>query len=331
MPKKRLNRIFLSALAVPIEGYIAEKRAVGYKFERGVDMLERFDSLARCRYLTGTVLTKQLVIEWTRRKPSETVSTQCARISLLRGLAVYMNRMGLSAYIYPRATITVDRYTYAPYIFSDDEMKRIFEACDHYPPKVCTPNRHLVLPLLLRMLYGCGLRISEAINLTRQDVNLNDGTLYIRHTKFNKERIVPMADSLTERCRLYCKTIHIGKKGNPFFFPSPFGGHYSEATIYKLFREVLRQARISHLGRGKGPRIHDLRHLFATSRLKKWVLERRDLNNCLPYLSAYLGHEDLRGSQRYLRLTADLYPDLTSKIEQYCSYIIPETEPYETN
>ncbi len=325
------NLFFLSPLAIPIESYIAEKRAVGYKFEKGADMLKRFDSFVCSRGLMEAILTKQLVMEWTVRKPNETVSTQCGRISLLRGLAEYMNRTGHPAYVYPRAIVTVDRYTYIPYIFSSDEIKRIFEVCDHYMPKDCTPNRHLVLPLLLRMLYGCGLRISEAINLTRQDVDLNKGTLYIRHTKFNKERILPMAGSLTERCRKYCQTIDDGKIGNPFFFPSPFGGHYSESTIYSLFREVLRRAKISHLGRGKGPRIHDIRHVFATNCLKKWVLDGRDLNNCLPYLSAYLGHEDLRGSQRYLRLTADLYPDITSKIENCCSYIIPEVELYETN
>jgi integrase/recombinase XerD len=94
---------------------------------------------------------------------------------------------------------------------------------------------------------------------------------------------------------------------------------------------VLRKAGISHLGRGKGPRIHDLRHTFAVNCLKKWVLEGKDLNSLLPYLSAYLGHEDMRGSQRYLRLTADLYPDLTTKIEETCSYIIPEVKMYETN
>ena len=324
------NNRFLSALAIYIEGYIAEKRAVGYKFEKGADMLKRFDSFVNSRNLTEVILTKQLVIEWTVRKPNETVSTQCGRISLLRGLAEYINRIGCRAYIYPRSMVTVDRYNYVPYIFSRDEIKRIFEVCDHYPPQHCTPNRHLVLPLLIRMLYGCGLRISEALNLTRQDVDLNKGTLYIHHTKFNKERILPMADSLTECCREYSRSVNIGM-GTPFFFPSPFGGHYSEGTIYCLFRKVLRQAQISHLGRGKGPRIHDFRHVFAVNCLKKWVLEGRDLNNCLPYLSAYLGHEDLRGSQRYLRLTADLYPDITSKIEKYCSFIIPEVERYEAD
>lgn len=325
------NQGFLSAFAVSIENYITEKQAVGYKFEKATDMLRSFDSFVYSRGLKETNLTKQLVIEWTARKPNENVSTQCGRISLLRGLAMYMNRMGYSAYVYPKAMVTVDRYAYIPYIFSNDEIKRIFEVCDNYFPTKFSANRHLVLPLLLRILYGCGLRISEALHLTLQDIDLNKGSLYIRNAKFNKERILPMADSLTEQCRKYCKNVDIGKLGNPYFFPSPYGGHYSEATIYKLFRGVLRQAEISHLGRGKGPRIHDFRHVFAVNCLKKWVLDGKDLNNCLPYLSAYLGHEDMRGSQRYLRLTADLYPDITSKIEKTCSYIIPEVELYEAD
>jgi integrase/recombinase XerD len=325
------NHQFLSVLSVPIKGYIAEKQAVGYKFQKGAALLKRFDSFVYSRCLQDVDLTKQLVMEWTARKPNETISTQCGRISLLRGLAEYMNRIGYPAFVYPRAMVTVDRYAYIPYIFSSNEMKRIFEVCDHYPPNDCTPNRHLALPLLLRLLYGCGLRISEALNLTLQDVDLNKGTIYIRNTKFYKERILPMSNSLTERCLNYCTTAQVGKMGNPYFFPSPFGGHYSVSTIYNLFREILRQAGISHLGRGKGPRIHDLRHVFAVNCLKKWVLEGKDLNNCLPYLSAYLGHEDLRGSQRYLRLTADLYPDITRKIEETCSTIIPEVEQYEAD
>ncbi|MDA8441994.1 MAG: tyrosine-type recombinase/integrase [Peptococcaceae bacterium] len=325
------NLGFRSVLAVLIKNYIAEKQAVGYKFAKGADMLRSFDSFVFSRGLKVTALTKQMVIEWTARRPNETVSTQCRRISLLRGLAAYLNRIGYPAYVYPRAMVTVDRYTYIPYIFSSDEMKRIFDVCDHYRPNGVTPNRHLVMPLLIRILYGCGLRISEAMNLTLQNVDLNKGYLYIKNAKFNKERILPMADSLTERCREYWANVSIGKIGNPFFFPSPYGGHYSESTIYKLFRAILRIAKISHLGRGKGPRIHDVRHTFAVNCLKNWVLDGRDLNNCLPYLSSYLGHEDLRGSQRYLRLTAELYPDITSKIEKTCSYIIPEVELYEAD
>lgn len=318
------NGWFRSALSAQIENYIAEKQAIGYSFEKGARMLWRFDSFVSESYPQETHLTQPLVMEWTARKSHETVSNQCRRISLLRGLAEYMNRMGYPAYVYPKAMVTVDRYAYVPYIFSSDEINRIFRACDQYPPNNGTPYRHLVLPLLLRMLFGCGLRISEALNLTLQDVDLNKGTLYIRNTKFNKERRLPMADSLTDRCREYCKQTAARKANNPYFFPSPYGGHYSEATLYKLFRTVLRKAGIPHLGRGRGPRIHDARHVFSVNCLKKWVLEGRDLSNCLPYLSAYLGHEDMRGSQRYLKLTAEVYPDIASKIERNCSTIIPE-------
>lgn len=322
---------FSSVLSVPIEGFIKEKRAVGYKFEKGFQLLKHFDSFVCSQGIKDTNLTKQLVLKWTTHKPNETISTQSRRISLLRGLAEYMNRIGYPAYVYPQAMITVERYAYVPYIFSSDEIKRIFDECDRFLPNNCTPNRHLILPLLMRILYGCGLRISEALNLTIQDVDLNKGTLHIRHTKFNKERILPMADSLKKRCLNYYTTAQIGLMGNHFFFPSPFGGNYSESTIYNLFRTVLRQAGISHLGRGKGPRLHDFRHAFAINCLRKWVLEGKNLNSCLPYLSAYLGHEDLRGSQRYLRLTADLYPDITRKVAESCAYTIPEVELYEAD
>jgi integrase/recombinase XerD len=315
---------FQSALAVPIAGYIAEKRATGHAFDKGASLLNRFDAFVHSRGIQDVALTRQLAMAWTVRQQNETASTQGGRISLLRGLAMYMNRIGYAAYVIPKAMVPVNRYAYIPYIFSDQEIKAMFEVCDRYKPHEVTPNRHRMLPLLLRILYGCGLRISEALRLTSSNVDLEQGTLFIQYTKFNKERLLPMSDNLAERCRVYDQAIRMERVGNEYFFPSPYGGPYSEATVYQLFRDVLRRAGISHLGRGKGPRVHDLRHTFAVHCLKKWVLEGRDLNNALPYLSAYLGHEDLRGSQRYLRLTADLYPDVTSKIERTCAYVIPE-------
>jgi integrase/recombinase XerD len=322
---------FLSALAIPIEKYIAEKQAVGYKFIKHIQRLKSFDRFVKEQYATETALTKHMVMAWTARKPNETIANQNHKISLVRGLAEYMNRAGFQAYVYPKGLFSVQRYSYMPYIFSMDEIKRIFDVCDHYPPSSITPNRHLILPLLMRMLYGCGLRLSEVTRLKLADVDLRKGTLFIRDTKFNKERILPMADSLTGRCHHYCSIANIGKMNNPYLFPSPYGGHYSEERIYQLFRDVLRRAGIAHLGRGRGPRIHDIRHLFSINCLKKWVLEGKDLHNCLPYLSAYLGHEDLRGTQHYLRLTADIYPDILTRIEKTCAHLIPEVDWHEAD
>lgn len=321
--------LFQSIISDQLQCYVDEKKAIGYKFIKGAAMLKRFDKFVQSWGLEDISLPKELVLDWTKRTRNETVSNQCHRISLLRGLAEYMKRIGYPAYIYPRGMVTVSRYSYIPYIFSEQEMKLVLKMCDEFPEEQSSPNRHFVLQLLVRMLYGCGLRISEALNLTIDDVDLKNGTLAIRDTKFGKERIIPMGNSLVDRCQSYVMRVHMGHKGFHPFYPSPRGCHYSSSTIYKLFRRIIWQSGISHSG--KGPRLHDIRHTFAVHCLKKWVLEGRDLTNSLPYLSAYLGHEDMRGSQRYLRLTSDIYPDITSKVEKSCSLIIPEVEPYETD
>lgn len=321
--------VFKSILSELIAGYIEEKRAVGYKFIKGSSLLKRFDTLALKEDLMNKQLSKELVLLWVKKKPNETHSTRNARISIIRGLAKYMVRLNYEAYIFPPTAFTIERYSYVPYIFSKKELKNIFTICDNYPASNVSPNRHFVLPLLFRILYGCGLRISEALNLKYNDVDLKQGTLFIQKAKFGKERIIPMAETLTERCRKYAGQVLDFESGNPFFFPSPFGGRYNESTIYKLFREILWKARISHSG--KGPRLHDIRHSFSVHCLKKWVLNKEDLTNLLPYLSVYLGHVDLRGTQHYLRLTADLYPEIIASVEENFSFLIPEVSYHETD
>jgi len=321
--------IFESVLSTMISGYIEEKRAVGHKYDKAASLLKQFDTLAAESNIEKMELPKDLIIHWTAKKPNETSSTRNGRISIMRGLASYMIRLGYPAYVYPKATISIDRYAYIPYIFSKKELKSIFNICDAYPVSNVSPNRHLILPILFRILYGCGLRISEALNLKLKDIDFDQGTLFIREAKFGKERIVPMDEMLKVRCRLYADKTHSLSDKDTYFFPSPYGGAYKGSTIYKLFREILWTAGISHSG--KGPRLHDFRHTFAVHCLKKWVLNDEDITNLMPYLSTFLGHNDLRGTQHYLRLTADLYPQITASVEQCFSTLIPEVSFDETD
>ncbi len=320
--------VYKSIFAELIAGYIEENRAVGYKFLKASSLLKQFDTLVYREQWTEMKLSKQLVLLWTKKRPNETESNRCHRISIIRGFAKYLVRLSYEAYIFPPGMVTVERYSYVPYIFSKTELKNIFKICDNYPASNTSPKRHLILPLLFRMLYGCGLRISEALKLKLNDVDLKKGTLFIHEAKFGKERIIPMAATLTERCCKYTYKVHNLESSNPFFFPSPFGGYYDESTIYVLFRDILWKAGISHSG--KGPRLHDIRHSFSVHCLKKWVLNKGDLTSLLPYLSAYLGHVDLRGTQHYLRLTADLYPEIIALVEQNFSFLIPEV-PHEAD
>jgi integrase/recombinase XerD len=107
-----------------------------------------------------------------------------------------------------------------------------------------------------------------------------------------------------------------------FLFPSTTGNRTDKSTVYRRFRDYLLMADIPHTS--AGPRVHDLRHTFAVSCLKKWVLSGTELMNVLPYLAAYMGHTDFRATQYYLRLTADLYPDLISRTEAEFGYVIPD-------
>ena len=108
---------------------------------------------------------------------------------------------------------------------------------------------------------------------------------------------------------------HKHRKDEAAFFQTTCVGHYASGTILYAWRQTLYCAGISYGGKGKGPRIHDLRHTFAVHCLQKWVEAGEDLNAKLPYLSAYMGHAGLYSTQQYLRLTAEAFPHIVSAME----------------
>ncbi|HDG98283.1 MAG TPA: integrase [Desulfobacterales bacterium] len=322
------NRAFRysSALADVIQGFVLEKQALGYKYEKTAFNLKRFDDFCISVGHNSVCLPKKLVLQWTEKKPFESESNHNGRVMLMRMLAKYLVRLGHDAYIYPDRTGSAIHENYHPYLFSEIELALFFTQVDQCPPSMSSPNRHIILPLLFRILYCCGLRISEAVQLRDRDVNTAEGTLTILDAKFGKDRLVPMSSSLCSKCQTYREVMHRISKPDYFFFPSPHGGHYKESTIYQYFRKFLWQAGISHGGRGKGPRLHDFRHTFAVNCLKRWVRAGVDLSAALPYLSIYLGHTGLENTQHYLRLTAELYPEIVATIDEKFGWLLPEED-----
>jgi integrase/recombinase XerD len=182
--------------------------------------------------------------------------------------------------------------------------------------------RHLVMPEVFRLLYGCGFRVSEVLKLRVRDVDLNQGTITVRQGKFRKDRLVPPALSLVNRLRKYAD--HFGNRPpDAIFFPGPSGAPFALRTAYTLFRELLVQCGIPHAGRGKGPRIHDYRHLFALHTLRRWYRDGENLDAKLPLLATYLGHQHLSGTQRYLHLTAEIFPEITARVNAAFGDVIP--------
>ena len=271
--------IYGSALAEAICEFIQERRALGYAYHKQAASLKRFDTFCVRVGCKEMRLSKDLAMKWAEKMPFESDDARGRRIRLVRMLAKYMARSGYDAYIYPDYLGASRSSAYEPYLFTEKELAGFFTQADRCLPLTTSPHRHLILPLLYRMLYGCGLRISEALNLTVRDVDPEKRILTIRNGKFHKDRLVPMSPSLADRCRAYMDTIHAVSQPEDVFFPSTHGGRYSARRIYDYFRRFLWGAGISHGGRGKGPRLHDVRH-NSKSRIIPSDIVNRSAKSC---------------------------------------------------
>lgn len=310
-----------ASLRAKIEALLTFKRSSGYKAEGLAKILHRFINYAEEWEPGITTVTKSAAEKWASMSPHEAPANQCRRMSAVKELSKYLISEGIPAYIYPKQKVAPSNFT--PYIFTDEELAKFFFACDNTK----TPNlvRKDVVSLIFRMLYSCGLRASEALSLTVRDVDLVQGTIFIKDSKFGKERLLPIHDNLLKRMKIYHSNVLTFCGPDAPFFPNGRNAAYSTSGLYSMFRERLLAAGISHGGKGNGPRVHDLRHTFAVHSLRKAVKNGEDINSMLKYLSVYLGHSGVISSENYLRLTADLYPDIICKMEGQFD-VIPDME-----
>lgn len=313
------DKSFSGPLSEVLTRFIRFKRAAGNKYEaeeRHHRVLDKFASSFGCPQNT---LTKELVLSWIEKRPHEKALTQIKRTNAVNRLARFMSEHGYDSYVYPYSQ-TKDTPAYMPHIFSEDEIGRILSLADSYRSTRASPNLNIAVPLVFRILYGCGLRTSEIINLRICDIDIDKGVISVIDSKFEKSRLIPMAPSLKVRCAEYVEAMGfdcIGYDRNKYFFPNPRGNRYGDQAIYLWFRNLLAQAGIPHGGKGSGPRVHDMRHTFAVHCLKRWVTEDKNIHALLPILSTYMGHCDLRGTQAYLRLTPDLFPVISDTMCEF--------------
>lgn len=314
--------IFTGPLADYLHSYVKEKQALHFKFQASSSVLKNFDRFTET-YPNYETLTQGLIEEWIRGDGLLSSATIRQKTIIIRGFLEYVARIGVYAHI-PTHTLIRATNNYVPYIFSESEIKSLFLAADNLKPVSSISHKHIVVPVMIRVIYGCGLRIGEANKLLISDVNLQDGIIKIRQSKNKKSRTIPMSDSLTKICRDYLLKVHAKSEQDDFFFPNVHNEKFSNERFYRCFRNLIWKIGISHGGRGKGPRVHDLRHTFSVHSLKNMIGKRMDLNVALPYLSVYLGHNSIFETQYYLRLTADLFPQITETIQKELGDIIPE-------
>lgn len=318
-----LKRPPVGKLSKIISDYICFKRSLGYKYDIEEGILYNFSAFTINYTVTGYEIPTQMIEDWLSLRKGEKSKTQRTRFHCTLQVLRYAREHGYRVVLpeIPKFHVT----EYIPYIFSKCEVEKLFYASDHIKPYPGS-LRHVKAPVLLRLIYGCGLRASEAANLKTNDVDFTLRTITIREGKLKKDRIVPLSDSLAKIMQQYYLRFCQSSESDSYFFKGKYRQKLNRSMIYYWFRYCLEKAGIHHYGKGKGPREHDLRHSFCIHSLQKMQAQGIDLYAFLPVLSTYLGHVSIYATQRYLRLTAEFYPDLLKQVNETCSGIIPSWE-----
>ncbi len=306
-----------------LEGLVAElvalRHAGGYRFKVQERVLRQFAGHCRREGYADGSITKEALDGFLYGRHLRASTVQRNTLAL-RQLAEHAQAAGWDAHV-PAVTAEVCVRHQPPYVFSDEELVRLFAAIDGQGMSSYS-NKALIDPVLFRVLYGAGLRISEALNLRLADVDTLAGTLRIRDTKNGESRTVPVTDRLAATIGAYVAAAHPAPESSDYvFYARAAGRPINQATIYMRFRGYLADAGIPHFAGGPHP--HSLRHGFAVANLRRWAADGSDLAVMLPYLACYMGHADLRGTQYYLRLTADAYPDVITAAQLRFGYVIP--------
>ncbi|MCL2776119.1 MAG: tyrosine-type recombinase/integrase [Oscillospiraceae bacterium] len=300
------------------EKFIAYKRSKGEKVAHSA--ITRMKGLNDALNSYGTLnITQEMAEEILAPNPAVSDVTRYERINHLRQFSAFLTMLGIECYRIPKRYARPVRCQFRPYIFSDEEILRLINVVDNLRRWEHRERNTEIYPILLRLLIGTGIRISEALALRRSDIFCNDGVLNIVNSKNGVSRYVPMADSLNSAVRQYIA----GNADGEFLFNSGKSrGAYSYVTIRAMFRKFCVSAEIFRQD-GKTPNIHSLRHTFCSKSLEQMLATGMNLYTAVPILAAYVGHVDFRDTESYIHFTESSYKELLEKQEPLRK-IIPE-------
>ena len=270
------------------------RESLGYSIGKATQRVRKFIAFCGENFAEGESVTKEMLDSYLQSRDYNTRSTHNHEITKIRGFSRYLESVGFSAFI-PGEDYSVRTIRYTPYVFSDYELARLFEAIDNLPPYHTSPKREFIVPVLFRMMYCCGMRPSEPTSLLLDDVNLKSGEVYIRQSKSYKDRRILMSTDLTGLCCEYISRMMPQK----YFFEVKTGIRISSEWVSHQFQYCWRNSGLPKRGK---PRPYDLRHNFATRTMMRWVNENKDVSALSPYLSAYMGHTEFSATLYYIHL-----------------------------
>jgi integrase len=298
----------MSALSQALEEYLTLRRALGARLVSTEFPLRRFVEFADRE--GADVITTDLALRWATAPSHASLATRAERLSHVRRFADWISATDPRTEV-PPADLLPYRFTRKPpYLYSDEEITRILDEA----AQLASPSglRAFTYAALFGLLAVTGLRLSEALALDRDDVDIVGGVLAVRRGKFGKSRFVPLHESACAALGTYARRRDriLPRPSTPAFFVAESGRRVTSWSAQYTFAAVSREVGLRKPAggcrHGRGPRLHDLRHRLAVRTLVRWYRQGKDVERELPKLSTFLGHAHVADTYWYLEAVPEL-------------------------
>lgn len=320
---------FRSVLATEMSKYLELLHVAGRYTAKIESSLKSLDCYLVGRDQPNKVLPPGLISEWLSEKSVKNI-TRASILSDIKGFTRYLSSFGIEWNIPENPIVEND---YIPYIFSYEEFARIVSAADNYGYGIIKrPIRATkVFPVLLRILYSCGLRLGEGLGLKWENIDLENGTIFICEAKNMKQRIVPMDRTLTDLLEQYKRKVEYEGFCTSYLFESNYAPHkpFKNNSFYDWFIRILKAAGISyskHNRLERGPCPHCLRHTFVLHSFLKSEKDGFKYENASAFLAAYLGHDSPKETDKYLKASHTVYTASHERMDNYIGTVFPKID-----
>ena len=299
----------MTALAEALREYVALRRALGAEFTTDAATLRRFVEFAGREGVD--VITTDIALRWATAPGRASARTRASRLGVVRRFAAWLSATDPRTEVPPKGLLPARLMRKPPYIYTDEEIVDIVEAAS----RLVSPTglRALTFSTLFGLLSVTGLRISEALGLDRADVDLRGGLLTVRRAKSGRSRFVPLHDSTCIALRRYTRRRDrlLPRGAEIAFFVNERGTRVIASNAEQTFAVVSRSIGLRPPAkkwddRGRGPRLHDMRHSLAVRTLLRWYREGKDVQRELPKLTTYLGHAHVADTYWYFEAVPEL-------------------------
>lgn len=306
----RQPRLFGSVLGPVMAEHVALMRNRGYKYTTQPVWLVRFDRFLQLNPSLQDEAIGVMLEHWAAAKTTRNHAAECEKLKrVLAKILRHRDPSIPSRRPDPRPQAEVAKQWRKPHIYSPADVRLMLDIARSYPsPRA--PLRPLSIYTMLLLAYCAGLRRGEVARLELGDVDLQDGTITVRQTKFFKTRILPLPGSVMAELRAYIDARRrSGASQDPrsgLFWHEQRNARYTKEAVAWLLVDVIRRAGLKPPKGRTGPRLHDLRHSMVVNRILEWYRTGINPQDRLPFLATYLGHRDIHSTLVYITVTQDL-------------------------